>query len=234
MAPQPVAKPAPEPDPAPVEEPVPEPVVPEPALVTPVETPDPAEAAPKPRVRTASLDEKRAEFKKQAEAEKRRKAEEKKQAEAEKKKADEKKQADAKRVEQAKADEAAKVADEVASIINNEDSRGATSGDGGEKTLGKQDGRSATLSQSEIDGLVSQIRGCLNVPAGAAESGLTAQLEFSIDGSGMVTQLPRVISSPANALEQALASAAQRAVMRCGPYQVAGQEVRATFDPREF
>jgi len=258
-APPPDSASEPEPDPAPQP-----PSAPDQPLVAPVETPDPADAAPRPVMKTASLQQKRADFKKQQDAEKQRLADEKKKAEEQKKaddqkKADEaKKAADAaeaakkkaaedakkaadkkkadeqKRIEQAKADAAAKAADEVANLINNEDSRGATTGDGGQKTLGKADGRAATLSKSQIDGLVAQIRGCMNVPAGASDSGLTAQLEFSIDASGMVTSLPRIVSSPASSLEQALASAAQRAVMRCGPYSVTGQDVRATFDPREF
>ena len=75
----------------------------------------------------------------------------------------------------------------------------------------------------------------MSVPLGAAEQGVTAQLEFNIDASGSVTALPLIVSQPATSLEQALASAAQRAVMRCGPYTVAaGQQVRATFDPRQF
>ncbi len=235
--PEPAVRPVVEPVPEPVEAPPPEPEPVEvaPALAVPTETPNPADSAPKPRIHTAALDQKRAEFKRQAEAQKQKAAEDKKKAEEEARKAAEKKKADEqKRIEQARADEAAKIADDVASIINNEESRGATTGAGGEPTLGKETGRSATLSKSEIDGLVSQIRQCMNVPAGAADEGLTAQLEFTIDGAGNVTQRPRIVSSPASTLEQALASAAQRAIMQCGPYAVAGQDVRATFDPREF
>jgi len=58
---------------------------------------------------------------------------------------------------------------------------------------------------------------------------------FSIDASGNVQSQPQIISNPATQLERALASAAQRAVMRCGPYQMAlNQDVKATFDPREL
>lgn len=236
-APAPVVPPTPAPVPEPA--PAPEPVEETPTLATPEAPVEPTEVAPQPRVRTAAIDEKRAAYQRQQQQAKEREAAEKAAAEKQKaddaKKAEERKKAEEqRRIEQAKADEAKKLADEVANLINMEESRGGTTGQGGEATLGREDGRSATLSKSQIDGLVSQIRQCLNVPAGAAEAGITAQLEFSIDASGMVTQTPRLVTAPADALQQAYASAAQRAVMRCGPYAVANQQVRATFDPREF
>jgi outer membrane biosynthesis protein TonB len=194
--------------------------------VTPDISPEPAEVAPRPVTRTASLDQKRAEFKRQQEAEKKRREDE-----ARKKQEEEERLREARRREQ----EAARLADEVANIINNEQSRGATTGAGGSATLGKETGQAARLSQSQIDGLVAQIRGCLNVPAGAAEQRLTTQLKFRIDQNGVVNTIPTIVKTPASSLEQALASAAQRAVMRCGPYAMAvGQEVQATFDPSQF
>jgi hypothetical protein len=251
-APTPVERPAAaEPEPAP--QPDPEPVEAEP---TPVETPplavdapapDPADAAPKPIVKTAALAEKRAAFQKQqadakaraaadakAAEDAKKAAEEKKKAEDAKKAADKKKADEQKRIEQAKADEA-KQADDVANIINNEQSRGSTTGEGGEKTLGGEDGRSATLSQSQIDGLVAQIRQCISVPAGAAESGSEAQLLFTVGGDGMLVGRPQVVSQTGDAFSTAYTGAVTRAVMRCGPYAVvAGQDVKATFRARDF
>jgi colicin import membrane protein len=177
-------------------------------------------------MRTASIDEKRAAFK-QAQEDERKKREE----EAKRKKAEEERQREAKRQE----DEAARLADEVANIINSEQSRGATTGAGGQPTLGRETGTSARLSQSQMDALVAQIRDCMSVPLGAAEAGATAQLEFNIDNLGVVRAMPLITKQPSTTLEQALTSAAQRAVMRCGPYTIAaGQQVRATFDPRLF
>jgi len=256
------AAPAPEPEPEPVAEPEPQPVVETPPLAVDTPAPDPAEAAPKPIVKTAALAEKRAQFKKQqddakakaaadakAEADAKKKAEDdakkaadaKKKADEEKKKADDAKKAadkkkadEQKRIEQAKADQA-KTADQINDIINNESSRGAVTGDGGEKTLGKQDGRSATLSQSQIDGLVAQIRGCISVPAGASEAGSEAQLLFTVGGDGMVVGRPQVVSQTGDAVATAYTGAVTRAVMRCGPYAVvAGQDVKATFRARDF
>ena len=53
---EPITQPEPEPEPAPEPEPEPAPIV------TPEEPETPAEVAPKPRVRTAAIDQKRAEF----------------------------------------------------------------------------------------------------------------------------------------------------------------------------
>ena len=226
----PIAQPEPEPEPAPEPEPEPAPVA------TPEPTSEPTNVAPTPRVRTAAIDQKRAEFKKLQEEAKQKAADDKKQAEDEKKKKEEearKKAAEEqKRIEQAKAQsEADKIADQVANIINTEETRGATTGEGGQATLGKETGRSARLSQSQIDGLVAQIRGCINMPPGAEENNATAELQFSVDGSGNVTGQPQLLQSS----DDTYARAVSRAVMRCGPYAVvANEDVRAQFRAREF
>jgi len=226
----PVAQPEPEPEPAPEPEPEPAPVA------TPEPTPEPTNVAPAPRMRTAAIDQKRAEFKKLQEEQKKQAEADKKKAEEEKKKKEEearKKAADEKkRVEQAKAKaDADKIADQVANIINNEETRGATTGEGGQATLGKETGRSARLSQSQIDGLVAQIRGCINMPAGAEERDATAELQFSVDAGGNVVGQPQLLQSS----DDTYARAVSRAVMRCGPYAVvANEDVRAQFRAREF
>ena len=218
--PPPEPVPAVEPEPAPVEEAPPEEVVTE----APAEAPAKA-VAPMPAMRPAQLQ--KAPARKPAET----KVAEVKPAP----KTPTKTETPKKDPKKASADEAAKEADQVAALINSEKSRGATTGEGGTPTLGKNTGRSATLTQSQLDGLVAQIKGCMNIPAGAAEAGITAQLMFSIDGGGNVSATPQIISTGGTQLERALASAAQRAVMRCGPYQMAvNQDVKATFDPREL
>jgi len=131
-------------------------------------------------------------------------------------------------------DKAAKIADQVADLINSEKSRGAVTGEGGSPTLGKTTGHAATLSQSALDGLVAQIKTCMNPPAGAQESNVTATLHFILDEQGNVVRMPDVLSDTPDALTRAFASAAQRAVMRCGPYAMAvGQEIQAVFTPGE-
>jgi colicin import membrane protein len=238
-APQPSPEPQPKPEPDPIKEPtpVPQPVAaPDPAP-TPVETQPQQEVAtekptdapaqqvaPLPASRPAQLQ--KAPAKKTPEKDT-------KVAEVTPKKQDTPK----KQTQQAQKqpDQQAKDAAQVAALINSEKSRGAVTGDGGEPTLGKNTGKSTPLSQSAIDGLIAKIKTCMSVPAGAAEAGITTQLHFSIDDSGAVTGMPDIISNSQTTLERALASAAQRAVMRCGPYPMAvGQEVQATFDPREL
>jgi outer membrane biosynthesis protein TonB len=221
--PEPEVQPEPAPEPEPIEEP--EPVAPEPELAAPVETPEPAEVAPTPVVRTASVDAKRAAFKQQQEDERK-----KREQEARQRKEEEERIRQAKRQQ----DEAARLADEVANIINSEQSRGATTGEGGVATLGKESGQAARLSQSQLDALVARIRECLSVPMGAVEAGVTARLEFDIDMAGNPSR-PILLVAPTTTLEQAYASAAQRAVQMCGPYAMAaGQNIRALFDPRQF
>jgi colicin import membrane protein len=234
-APKPVEAPQPKPEPDPVKEPVPTPqpvAEPDPApspddaepqqeVATDTATDAPAaQVAPMPALRPAQLQ----------------KAPPKpvvKTAEVTPKKTETPK----KQTEQSKdkPQEQAKIADQVAELINSEKSRGATTGQGGDPTLGKTTGKSATLTQSQLDGLVAQIKQCMSVPPGAAEAGITAQLHFSLDGQGNVTGTPDIVNAAQSQLERALASAAQRAVMRCGPYAMApNQEVQATFDPREL
>jgi colicin import membrane protein len=218
--PPPEPVPAVEPEPAPVEEAPPEEIVTEAIAEEPAKI-----VAPMPAMRPAQLQ--KAPAKKPVET----KVAEVKPAPKTPTKTETPKQ-DPKK---ASADQAAKEADQVAALINSEKSRGATTGEGGTPTLGKNTGRSATLTQSQLDGLVAQIKGCMNIPPGSAEAGITAQLMFSIDGGGNVSGTPQIVSDGATQLERALASAAQRAVMRCGPYQMAvNQDVKATFDPREL
>jgi len=239
-APEPVPEPVEEPEPTPVEEPPPPepaaPAEPEPAPVeetaptevaveTPAETPDQPVAPPRMIfTRPAALN------KAPAKTTETKVAEVTPAPKPAEKPSETKKPADKK-----PANEEAKPADQVAALINNETSRGATTGQGGSPTLGKNSGRASTLTQSQLDGLVAQIKGCMNIPAGAAEAGITAQLMFTIDAAGNVKTQPQIISNSGTQLERALASAAQRAVMRCGPYQMAlNQDVKATFDPREL
>ena len=218
--PPPDAAPAAEPEPAPVEEAAPTEV----AAETPAETPEEPVVTPRiPMMRPAALNKAPAP-----------KPTETKVAEAKPAPKPAQKPAEAKPAEQ-KPVEDTKVADINSLLENLETSRGATTGQGGEPTLGKNDGRASTLSQSQLDGLIAQIANCpyYNPPMGAADANVTAQLRFSIDASGNVPSTAQIVSNPSTQLERALASAAQRGISRCGPYAMAtNQEVQATFDPR--
>ena len=112
-----------------------------------------------------------------------------------------------------------RIADAIAALINSEKSRGATTGAGGDPTLGKTTGKSATLTQSQLDGLVAQIKTCMNVPAGLRRSGeLRRSCISTSTRSGNVIGMPDDRSVTGRRLDRALASAAQRAVLRCVPY----------------
>lgn len=216
-APQPV-EPMPRPEPVPEPEPEPEPVQEPPPLATPEVTPEPAEVAPRPVTRTAALDQKRADFKKQQEAEKKRKEEE-----TRKKKEEEARLKEAKR----KADEAARPADNISDIINAEESRGATTGEGGTPTLGKPTGQAARLSQSETDALIAQMRGCWNLLPAEIDSGLSVRLLVELNPDGSVAGLPRVLEQDGSAVGISIARQAVNAVRKCGPYRLAAEKYEA-------
>lgn len=236
LRPTPEPAPEPEPDPAPVVEPTPEPepatapepeiapeptpITPEPVLTTePTPSEEPAEVAPQPVIKTAAIDQKRAEFKRQQEEEAARRAEEREREAAEK----------------------AKEADRISDIINAEDSRGATTGTGGQASAGRPTGQAARLTQSERDALAAQMRKCWNPPLSAlAEVGLTVRLIVDLNRDGTVAGTPRILSQITSPVLETTARAAQRAVIRCGPYQLSAdkydewQQVDVTFDPQDL
>ncbi len=206
------AAPAPAPTPSPTPEPLPE------LAATPNDAPSDQPTAPQPVIKTASIDQKRAEFKR------------KKAAEA-------KKRAAAREAEkQAKAKEA----DRVSDIINAEKSRGATTGAGGQKTAGKPTGQAATLTQSEQAALAAQMRKCWSPPIAAlSEPGMQVRLLVELDRGGQVSS-SRILSQLTSSVHKRTASAAQRAVIKCGPYKLAAEkydnwrQVDVTFDPRDL
>jgi hypothetical protein len=218
-APQPEPEPAPEPEPEPEPEPAPEPEpqpAPEPEL-EPEPQPEPeapANVAPQPAMRTASLDQRRAEFARQEE-QRRREEEERRRREQE---------------ERARAAAAAqqpnptptntRPADDISAIINQETSRGGTTGQGGSPTLGDTTGTSASLSRSEIDGLIGQIKQCWSLLPGEIDSGLSVRLMVSLNQDGTVSGTPQVLEADSSPLGGSMARAAQRAVMQCGPYRL--------------
>lgn len=220
-APQPEAVEAPEPEPEDVApEPAPEPepeAAPEPVLTTaPTEADTPAEIAPQPVIKTASIDQKRAEFKKNQEEEAKRRAAERE-------------------AQQAKTEEATKIDD----IINAEESRGATTGSGGQATAGKPTGQAARLTQAEQAALAGQMRKCFSPPLGATTED-AARLLVDLNRDGSVSGTPRITATANTRLGETTARAAQRAVIRCGPYQLAAEkydewrQVDVTFDPRDL
>jgi len=208
-APAPAPEPTPEPTPEPAPEPAPEPT-PEPA---PAPTPEPAApsvAAPVPASRPANLEQKRQQFAAAEAGRKKREEEERKRAAA----------AQQARQPQPNQQLDASLADDISAIINNDNTTGGTTGQGGAPTLGDTGGTSARLSRSEIDGLVTQIKGCWNLLPSDIRSGLNVRLMVSLNPDGSVNGMPQVIAADASSAGGAVARAAQRAVMACGPYRL--------------
>ncbi len=222
-APIPTPEPEPKPEPAPTPTPAPAPEEiepPKPVLATePEVTPEPKEILPVPVIRTAAIDKKRQEYKKQQEEKAKKQAEE-----LAKKKAQE-----------------AKEATRISDIINAEESRGATTGAGGQQSAGKATGQAARLTQSEQNALAAKMRQCWNPPISAlSEDGLTVRLLVSLNRDGSVSGMPQIMSQITSSVMGATAKAAQRAVLRCAPYKLDAQKyddwqkVDVTFDPRDL
>ncbi|HEX9853369.1 MAG TPA: hypothetical protein VGA68_10160 [Woeseiaceae bacterium] len=209
--PETAAEPEPEPEPAPIE--------PEPELAVEDVIPDePAVAAPQPAIQTAALEESRKRFRREQEEAQRKRAEQ----------------------EAREAEDQAREADRISSIINTEDSRGATTGTGGQQSAGKETGQAATLTQSERDALAAQMRKCFSPPLGATAAD-SARVLVELNRDGSVAGTPRTISSGTTSVGEATLRAAQRAVIRCGPYsQLAAEkyeewrQVDVTFDPNDI
>jgi len=133
-------------------------------------------------------------------------------------------------------------ADKISEIINKEDSRGATTGNGGKKTAGKTTGTAARLTQSEKANLAAQMRKCWLVPISAQEvDGLFVRLLIDMNRDGSVAGTPQVLEiSIQNSVGVATASAAQRAVRRCAPYKLdtskfdEWRQIEVRFDPKDL
>ncbi len=221
--PVPAPNPAPDPEPEPTAEPEPTPtelVEPEPVLaLEPQVELEPKEIIPAPLIRTASIDKKREEYKKQLEEKAKKRAQE---------------------LAEKKAKEA-KEATRISDIINAEESRGATTGAGGEQSAGKATGQAATLTQTEQNALAASMRKCWNPPISAfSEDGLTVRLLVNLNRNGSVNGTPKILSQINSSVAGATAKAAQRAVMRCSPYALNAQkydnwkQVDVTFDPNDL
>ncbi len=136
--------------------------------------------------------------------------------------------------------EAAREADKISEIINAEETRGAVTGEGGQATLGAPDGRSATLTRSEQDALVAQMRQCWRLLPGEIDSGESVRLMVRLNRDGTVIGTPRVLTNITTPIQGSIARAAQRAVLGCGPYRLAPEkyaewkEIDVTFRPGDL
>ena len=261
--PKPVQKaeepaPAPEPTPKPVEKPVEQAKV-EPPQPTPT-PPDPPKPAEKPVPPKEPTPEAPAEAtpKETAEAENvqlpdsapvpqaRPKPEPQKQPEkvAEKPKPVEKPAEKPKPQTQKAESQKKDVLDEVAALLNKEQSAG-----GGAKRSTEQAALGSTkkntgqkLSQNELDGLRSQIQQCWNIPAGALDAeNLRVSIKFKLTPAGEVDGRPEVLDGGGNSpIHRAAAESARRAILKCGPYNLPAEkydawaDVIVNFDPSDM
>jgi len=229
LAAPPAPAPAPAPEPTPEPEAAPEPV-PEPVLAAePTPAAEPQEVAPRPVTRVAALDEARAQFQRRqqqqaAAAQQEREAAERAERERREREERERAQAEARRQQQQQQQTAAREADDISQIINNEQSRGAVTGQGGQQTLGRQDGTAARLTRSELDGLTSQMKSCWNLLPSEIDSGLSVRLLVSLNSDGSVSGTPQITEQDGSAIGRSIARAAQRAVVSCGPYRLAAEK----------
>jgi colicin import membrane protein len=109
-------------------------------------------------------------------------------------------------------------------------------------SMGAPTGRSATLSQSEIDALRARIQQCWNPPAGLADARdlvVVVRIRFNQDGS--LSADPTLSNSGSHPTFQVAAESALRAVRRCAPYSFmpiakydVWKDVEVTFDPRDM
>ena len=235
-APKPTPKPEPDPAPTPAPEPKPTPAptpaaAPDPTLAADTsQSPDSAPVVPAPATQTASLDQKRADFKKQQEAAAKAAAAAAQaatdaaaaQAAADAAKAARaKKDAQAKKVALAQQDKAAKAADEISSLINAAPTTGAKTGQGGTPSAGKPTGTAAKLTQSEMGALAAQMKQCWQLLPSEADSGLSVHLMVDLNTDGSVNGTPQIIQDGGTQASGSISRAAVRAVMQCAPYKLA-------------
>jgi colicin import membrane protein len=109
-------------------------------------------------------------------------------------------------------------------------------------TLGLSSGRSAQLSQSELDALRARLTQLWNPPAGASnpeEVVVRIRVKFKPDGT--IEGGPMVLSSGQSALFMASRDSAVRALLRGQPFNMLKPEnyeqwkdIEITFDPRQM
>jgi outer membrane biosynthesis protein TonB len=108
--------------------------------------------------------------------------------------------------------------------------------------LGKSDGRSAQLSQSEIDALRRRLGECWNPPVGANAGQIKVVLRVVFKPDATVAVPPQLVAASAGAeFGPAMAESAKRAILTCQPFTMLRPEhyqqwkdIEITFDPREM
>lgn len=232
------------------------------ASAEPMPVPEPRKPDPKPEKAKAEPEKPKAEPDKAKAAEppppdpiaealkkadEQKKKDEQKKAEEQKKKLEEQKKKKAeeqKRKEEALKNQPAFDPSKIAALLDRRaPQRQAALGDTLNQTasLGLPTGRSATLSQSELDALRAQIQANWNVPAGALEAkDLVVVVRIMFRQDGTLSADPTVMNRSGHPYFQVFAESALRAIRRGQPYRLpvakydVWKDVEVTFDPRDM
>jgi outer membrane biosynthesis protein TonB len=108
--------------------------------------------------------------------------------------------------------------------------------------LGTPDGKSATLSQSELDALRARLKECWSPPLGIDKSSnLQVILNVRFNADGSVVGNPEVVSGPASSMGPVMAESAKRALLSCQPFTMLKREhyelwknIEINFDASEM
>ena len=109
-------------------------------------------------------------------------------------------------------------------------------------SLGSPAGKSATLSQNELDALRARLMSLWNPPAGSRNiEELIVQVRVKLTIDGRLVGAPRVLSNGNSPLFQAARDSALRAIYRGQPFDMLSpatheiwKEMDITFDPRDL
>ncbi|WP_018181295.1 hypothetical protein [Kaistia granuli] len=132
-------------------------------------------------------------------------------------------------------------ADRIAALLDRSKPTGGETASQEPESFGAEEARnpSATMTQSEIDALRSQVQRCWNIPVGWTDpSEVTVTIRFKLNQDGSVSGVPSIQQYPASQYGTVAAESAVRAVMQCGPYQLPVEkydlwsEIQMRFSPQ--
>jgi outer membrane biosynthesis protein TonB len=172
------------------------------------------------------------------------KKEEKKRKAEEKKRQEEKRKEEAKKLKEERRKQQVFDPNRIAALLDKRKPQrqaavGATLNN--TASLGLPTGRSATLTQTEIDALRAQIQACWNPPAGAVDAKeLIVKVRLQLRQDGTLSADPMLMNRGSHPIFRIAAESAMRAIRRCQPYHLplskyeVWRDVEVTFDPRDM
>ena len=131
--------------------------------------------------------------------------------------------------------------DRIAALLDKSKPTGGETRSSEPESFGAEEARnpSATMTQSEIDALRSQIQRCWNIPVGWTDpKDVTVTIRFKLNQDGSVNGMPSIQQYPASQYGTVAADRAVGAVLQCGPYQLPVEkydlwsEVQMRFSPQ--